>query len=540
MADFQQDFMQALNGGVQFGAGLRQRLDQNKVNSLASQAYGATDPAQRQQLVQDAIGVNAGQGFQVEGQLDQTEDRRTKTMVNMAKLLTSAPEQARPGLYARMVPTLGQLGLQDLPPVYDPQTAPTIMSAADSIVKALGSGQDNQRNAIVAPGSAVVDPQTGQVIYERAYTPKNQTIEVAGPDGRPRQYTFDALNNRYIPATLGDQATAAPQTNQAGMPMVPAMDIAAIQADYQDVANRHGLRITSMERSASENAGIPGAANNSQHVGKTAVDYSTQGLSQEKIRQVEQEMRAKGYEGGYTARGTAPHMHFELPPNRANSLRNTGAVVAGPSPFVGRTPEEEAAAVARAKGSTELDLLPAELALRSNSAINQAVGIEAGKNAAEKAAAAPATIATLQNSITSIDELLADQDLGDIVGIGSLNPLNRVPGTAARGKIARAEQIAGQSFLAAFNQLKGGGAITEREGAAATAAMARLDRSQSEADYRKALTDLRAAITPAIDRARQQQSAGAPRPAGRTIQRTGTLNGRKVVQYSDGTTEYAD
>ncbi|MNR20620.1 hypothetical protein D3C85_1374730 [compost metagenome] len=29
-------------------------------------------------------------------------------------------------------------------------------------------------------------------------------------------------------------------------------------------------------------------------------------------------------------------------------------------------------------------------------------------------------------------------------------------------------------------------------------------------------------------------------PAARTIARTGTLNGRKVVQYSDGSTEYAD
>lgn len=33
---------------------------------------------------------------------------------------------------------------------------------------------------------------------------------------------------------------------------------------------------------------------------------------------------------------------------------------------------------------------------------------------------------------------------------------------------------------------------------------------------------------------------GSPNPAGKTITRTGTMNGRKVVQYSDGTTEYAN
>ena len=34
--------------------------------------------------------------------------------------------------------------------------------------------------------------------------------------------------------------------------------------------------------------------------------------------------------------------------------------------------------------------------------------------------------------------------------------------------------------------------------------------------------------------------AGASAPGGRTVKRTGTANGRKVVEYSDGTIEYAD
>ena len=35
-------------------------------------------------------------------------------------------------------------------------------------------------------------------------------------------------------------------------------------------------------------------------------------------------------------------------------------------------------------------------------------------------------------------------------------------------------------------------------------------------------------------------SAASPQPQGKTVVRTGTMNGRKVVQYSDGTTAYAD
>ncbi|KAF1698362.1 hypothetical protein CSC62_05490 [Pseudoxanthomonas jiangsuensis] len=194
-----------------------------------------------------------------------------------------------------------------------------------------------------------------------------------------------------------------------------------------------------------------------------------------------------------------------LPPQAAMP----GGVGGGTGAFVGRSAEEETAATEAAKLGVQLQYLPQELALRSQAAVDQAVGIEQGKTAAEKAAAAPGTIATLQASVDSIDQLLNSRELGSIVGLGSLNPLNRVPGTAARGLIARADQIAGQAFLAAFNQLKGGGAITEREGAAATAAMARLDRSQSEEDYRRALTDLRDAITPAIARARQQAGGAA-------------------------------
>lgn len=198
-----------------------------------------------------------------------------------------------------------------------------------------------------------------------------------------------------------------------------------------------------------------------------------------------------------------------------------GGLVAPPGIGAGRSKEQEAAATEAAKLGVQLQYLPQELALRSQAAVDQAVGIERGKTAVEQAAAAPAAIETMQSSIKVIDELLADPDLGTIVGMGSVNPLNYLPGSKARGLIARAEQISGKAFLAAFNQLKGAGAITEKEGEAATRAMARLDRSQSLEDYRTALIDLRDAIAPALARQQailarghgpaQPQSAGAPR-----------------------------
>lgn len=534
-------FLDSLQGGVQFGQGLKQSMNRDKISSLASQAYGATDLAQRQAAIGQAIGLDAGQGFQVEGQLDQTEDRRTKTMVNMAKLLTSVPEQARPALWKKMVPTLGQFGMQDFPTDYTPETAPTIMGAADSIVKSLGAAAGDEipsqfraldmqaRAAGHEPGSPgyqeVMRIASGQ--QGRASSAGFTQVKFRGEDGLERVGSFNGRTGRidmpdgssFDPKTgqIGPTEAEPPQTNQAGMPMVPAMDIPAIQSDFQAIGNRNGFEITSMQRDVMPGVG---AGVNSQHPKGTAVDYRVAGKTPQQIAALKRDLEAAGYEvvdesDGRT--GTGPHIHAELPPNRANALRNSSTVLAGPNPFVGRSPEEEAREVARAKGEVELGMLPESERIKRDSAIQQAVGIETGKNLAERAAAAPAQIATLQSSIQSIDELLADPELDSILGLNSLNPLNKVPGTKARGLIARAEQIAGQSFLAAFNQLKGGGAITEREGQAATAAMARLDRSQNAADYRQALSDLRDAISPAIERARTAQAGGQTTP--RTAER---------------------
>lgn len=530
-------YLQGQNAGNQQRQLRETRADDATLRGLAPSIING-DPAAFAQAA--AIDPKAAGQFQDAGDSQLRRLKGAISYIEQAELAAQKTGDMRAveAAYAQVRPYLSRTSPAGVePPMTYAEARPKMLEAKAQIAM-LDAQEKDQRNAVVSPGSAVVDPATGKVIYERPFTPKNQSIEQEGPDGRTRRYTFDALTKTYKEATLDGDAPSGPA---AGLPATPgATDIPAIQNDFRTIGERNGFAITSMERPVMPGVG---AGANSQHPNGTAVDYRVTGKTPEQIAALKRDLTAAGYEvidesDGRT--GTGPHIHAELPPNRSNLLRNSNAVVAGPSAFVSRRPEDEAAAVAQAKGGVELGLLPAELALRSNAAVNQAVGIEAGKTALEKAAAAPATIATLQNSLDSIDALLADPDLGDIVGIGSLNPLNRVPGTKARGLIARADQIAGQSFLAAFNQLKGGGAITEREGQAATQAIARLDRSQSAADYKQALTDLRTAIKPGLTRAQQQATGGQAAPAGRSVTRRGTLNGRKVVQYSDGTTEYAD
>lgn len=543
-------FLESLQGGVQFGQGLKQSMNRDKISALAGQVYGATDPAQRQGAIQQAIGLDAGQGFQVEGQIDQTEDRRTKTMVNMAKLLTTAPEQARPSLYAKMIPTLSQFGLSELPPVYDPTTAPTIMGAAKSIVSALGSvGGDEIPSQFRA-----VDMQLRAAGYEPGTPEYQQGMRIAtgqegraatggfsfemiqGPDGRERPgrrnprdgsvEIFSEQTNSWVP--IGGAGQIRPSGPSAGLPAVPGGNVQDLQSTFRTIGDQLGFPISSMQRDVMPGVG---AGANSQHPKGTAADYSVQGKTRPQIDQLiatlSADPRLEVIDETDGRTGTGPHVHVELRPG-------VQVASAGGGLGVSRRPEDEAAAVAQAKGNVELGMLPEEERIKRESAIQQSVGIESGKMAAEKAAAAPATIATLQNSLDSIDALLADPDLDDIVGVGSLNPLNRVPGTKARGLIARADQIAGQSFLAAFNQLKGGGAITEREGQAATQAIARLDRSQSAADYKQALTDLRTAIKPGLERAQQQAAGGQARPASTSERRARNPQTGEVLVLRNG------
>lgn len=87
---------------------------------------------------------------------------------------------------------------------------------------------------------------------------------------------------------------------------------------------------------------------------------------------------------------------------------------------------------------------------------------------------------------------------------------NGLPGTEGRDFVARVDQLKGQSFLEAFNMLKGGGAISETEGRTATDAIARLDRAQSKEGFDAALSDLEKVIRSGMERARQKAGGSTP------------------------------
>lgn len=147
---------------------------------------------------------------------------------------------------------------------------------------------------------------------------------------------------------------------------------------------------------------------------------------------------------------------------------------------------------------------------------------------AKAQADAQKTTGFAEQGIGVIDQLLASPGLSTITGLTSKLPI--FPGTAQAKADALARQLEGQAFLQAFQSLKGGGAITNIEGDKATAAIARLQRNQSEKDYRQALGELRGILAKAKERAQ----GGTPAATGPKVGDEKTVNG--VTGVWDGTT----
>lgn len=86
---------------------------------------------------------------------------------------------------------------------------------------------------------------------------------------------------------------------------------------------------------------------------------------------------------------------------------------------------------------------------------------------------------------------------------GGFGSLGTFPGSRARDFSSKLETVKSQAFTQAFETLKGAGAITEKEGEAATRALANLDTSVSEEQFKKNLQAYLDIIKRGYDRAQR-------------------------------------
>ena len=117
-----------------------------------------------------------------------------------------------------------------------------------------------------------------------------------------------------------------------------------------------------------------------------------------------------------------------------------------------------------------------------------------GKAEGERVATAPAEIRRARQTVEQVDALLNDPGLAQIAGRFDQFRPTVMMGDAGREALTRFNQLKGGAFLEAYQMLKGGGQITEIEGQKAEQAMARMDRSLGDEDFRQALRDFRDAV----------------------------------------------
>jgi len=149
----------------------------------------------------------------------------------------------------------------------------------------------------------------------------------------------------------------------------------------------------------------------------------------------------------------------------------------------------------------------------------EVVGVvhKAGKPSAanEKEQAAlqkvPEAIAMNKDAIRKIDEILAHPGLQKATGMGG-GAMRFFSGTEAKNFEIRHNEVLSQAFLDAFEALKGGGAITEKEGEKATAARTRMDLAQSADEYKIAAKEYQGVLRRGIANAERRMSQGSSAP----------------------------
>lgn len=200
--------------------------------------------------------------------------------------------------------------------------------------------------------------------------------------------------------------------------------------------------------------------------------------------------------------------------------------------------------------SQEVDLRRREVDRASDPEMQQklararAIGEAAGKGDVAALQAYPKAIAQAEMTVNIIDQMIGKRDSkGNLLKGEKVHPgfegavgagigARYVPGTEASNFEALFNQAGGNAFMQAFEALKGGGAITEKEGAKATAAITRMSLAQSEKEFIKAATEFQDVVRAGAARAQERASrVGGAAPAAPGVPTTPTTPATGGVKF---------
>jgi hypothetical protein len=217
--------------------------------------------------------------------------------------------------------------------------------------------------------------------------------------------------------------------------------------------------------------------------------------------------------------------NVQFTPNQAVSTP-TGQTLGTPigQPTVGNQPTMTQASYTVGRGMSPRDVSEA----------NKQVFVDKTKRQQEYAEKAPAAINFMQDTINNINGLIGDakvvkdpktgkerieygkvaphEGFNTAVGVsgigGGFGAAGFIPGTSTTDFKERFKQIGGQTFLQAYETIRGAGQITEQEGTKATAALNRMSLAQSELEFVKAAREFEEKVIKGMELARKR--AGMP------------------------------
>jgi hypothetical protein len=159
----------------------------------------------------------------------------------------------------------------------------------------------------------------------------------------------------------------------------------------------------------------------------------------------------------------------------------------------------------------------------------------------------PNLLTTAGSSLETIDKLLNNPALNAITGNpysiskvkqGGLPFDKQIAGSPAADARVILSQIKGKAFLEAFNNLKGGGAITEIEGQKATDAIAALSTAQSPEAMRQSLNELKAIVQKGIQNIYLRAGQQPPQQSQVPINNMPAGGGSQRVRYNPNTGDF--
>jgi hypothetical protein len=503
---------------------------ENRFRKAAADAF-ASAPDARGDAVQRAVAADTANSLALDKQLTANDENIASKAAGAAKYVLNALETGKPeaaeGAYQAVRPFLARIGAAQgkvPPPNWDPSMTPMLHQviaaaqggAAAGAVQSTYVDDTGQRVAIMRDGSQ-------KVIGGNLNPGKTVNTEI---NGRPATVVFDPVTKTsrlmYVDGAGG-----------------PVPDQPAASAGPVAFTNPNGVPVQ--------------------------IDPSLPPEVQAQIR------------AGEGAPPVAPPVAAPVAPAGVAAL--------------GLTPAEKAAQEAEAKARIALQYDPRVAAATEGAKLDTQLsrsgaqaeadaaktyateeakgrGQQAGdfvQNARKEKKSLDAFNADIQESTRLIDQLLADPKKLDLVtGMG--RPVSYVPGTAAADAKAIVDRLKARAGFSSLQEMRnnsptGGalGSVSEGENVMLQNSAAALQTSQSPEAFRQSLLAYRTALQNSKARANQAyadhytappvgpqntQSVVDQRPApaagGREIKRTGRLNGRTVIQYTDGTIEYGD